>query len=277
MEHIITQICATIQGEGPTVGTPVLLLRLGNCNLNCSFCDTSWSKRLVTDDLPIYNPSEEIKFPFVLQSNQLSDFCKNVIMPHIEKYYIKAILITGGEPFIAPEFLKQLITTIREETPIKFFEVETNGTKITKQLLMDMNYPLQLNVSPKLNPTFYSDVALTSIEDIIDLFKYKIKNVFESWDTIFKFVYDPKIESNLNLFIERLNLDTDFSIYIMPLTPDHTKFNTEMEFFEAFRKSSYQALDYCMKKGYNFSMRSHVWLFNNFTNRNEFEDVRKEI
>jgi len=59
---IITQLCTTIQGEGPTAGKSCLLIRVGNCILNCSYCDTKWTNNLkplavprltsTTDSLP---------------------------------------------------------------------------------------------------------------------------------------------------------------------------------------------------------------------------------
>ena len=62
----------------------------------------------------------------------------------------------------------------------------------------------------------------------------------------------------------------------MPLTPDYTTYKTELEFLEDFRKSSYDAIDYCLRKNYVFSPRIHITTFNNFLHRDEFEDVLKE-
>ena len=48
----IQEIFPTIQGEGPRVGTPSIFIRLGGCNLACTFCDTefeSFSNRAVDD------------------------------------------------------------------------------------------------------------------------------------------------------------------------------------------------------------------------------------
>ena len=38
----VQEIFPTIQGEGPYVGYPAVFIRLGGCNLACSFCDTEF-------------------------------------------------------------------------------------------------------------------------------------------------------------------------------------------------------------------------------------------
>jgi len=55
MKTIITQIIVTIQGEGPTAGAPVLLIRVGNCNLECHMCDTKWSNNISYKKIKPFN------------------------------------------------------------------------------------------------------------------------------------------------------------------------------------------------------------------------------
>ncbi|MFO1130065.1 MAG: 7-carboxy-7-deazaguanine synthase QueE [Rickettsiales bacterium] len=40
----VVNIFNTIQGEGPYAGMPAIFIRLGGCNLACSFCDTEFDK-----------------------------------------------------------------------------------------------------------------------------------------------------------------------------------------------------------------------------------------
>jgi organic radical activating enzyme len=274
-QGIITQICVTVQGEGPTAGTPVLLIRLGNCNLTCDFCDTQWSRGLKSFEMPTfigYGKDIEIKYPLYINSDCLEDFCKYLLETHIKDYKINTALITGGEPFLNQDFLIELCDDLLINTDIKHFEIETNGTLVYG---FEYDYPLQLNVSPKLNPNFYLTERITNLDDIIELFKSNM-DIFHNPANVvsFKFVYNKDSKNDIDWFIEQLKIKQNFEIYIMPLTPDYSKFNSEIEFFEAFRQSCYETLDYCIENGYNFSPRMHIWLFNNFTNRNEFEEIR---
>ena len=80
----ITEISVVIQGEGQSIGVPMILIRMGGCSLNCQFhdsiCDsaeTSWS----------FNAKNDSKY-------SLSDI-ESVIN---ENPLIKTVMITGGNP-----------------------------------------------------------------------------------------------------------------------------------------------------------------------------------
>ena len=118
----IQEIFPTLQGEGPLVGTPAVFIRLGGCNLNCSFCDTKfedftpWSMAQIMSDVK--------KFANNNQSKRAR----------------KLVVITGGEPFRQP--IELLCSTLLDEG--FDVQVETNGT-----LFRPIDERVQLVVSPK--------------------------------------------------------------------------------------------------------------------------------
>jgi len=93
----------TIQGEGYNSGKPAYFIRLGGCDVGCSWCDAkeTWNPRLYAP-----TPVEEI-------------------VAEALKYPVKAIVITGGEPLTYP--LGILCKLLKENGFIIF--LETSGSK----------------------------------------------------------------------------------------------------------------------------------------------------
>ena len=103
----ITEIFSSIQGEGLYVGQAQTFVRFYDCNLNCSFCDERKKKKFKE-----YTPGE---------------FTSAVI-----KKSKKIISLTGGEPLLYSDFLKEALPELKE----KGFSVylETNGVLKNKLL-----------------------------------------------------------------------------------------------------------------------------------------------
>lgn len=97
----VNEIFNSIQGEGPYTGTPATFLRLSGCNLNCKFCDTNHQQK------------QELSINMV----------KNIIYENMEKHRTQLLVITGGEPLLQYNELKQLIQQLN--CPV---QIETNGT-----------------------------------------------------------------------------------------------------------------------------------------------------
>lgn len=283
MKTIITQIIVTVQGEGPTAGTPVLLIRTGNCNLDCSFCDTKWSNNVKSKEIKKFSNRNK-KLPFIVDENTIDDFINYLNDNFLNKFAISTVLITGGEPLMNKQFVGSLI--YNKETNLKYIikiEIETNGVLLNNSkdylLFFHWDKQIQLNISPKLNPEYYRSEKIKTIDDIITLFD---NNRIESFEKIlndtptttnWKFVYSKSAEVDIDSFITQVrNVN---NVYIMPLTPDYTKYKSEIKFLEDYRKSCYDAIDYCLRKGYIFVPRAHVFVFNNFKHRNEFVDIEK--
>ena len=56
----IHSVLKTFQGEGVSIGRPAVLLRVGGCNLNCSFCDVSDSSWKLNKNKIKYLTAREI-------------------------------------------------------------------------------------------------------------------------------------------------------------------------------------------------------------------------
>ena len=117
----IVEIFHSVQGEGYHTGTPSIFIRFGGCNLQCSWCDTDFSK---WDRMSITE-----------------------IMAILKQWTTRRIIYTGGEPAM------QKLRPLSDELHSKGYNIaiETNGTIELKEGLVDW-----ICVSPKdmLYPEF---------------------------------------------------------------------------------------------------------------------------
>ncbi len=104
----IQEIFSTFQGEGVYAGYSSIFIRLGGCNLACSFCDTE------------FESFKELELAEIL--NKIDELTKQ------SKNQPELAVITGGEPF------RQPIKKLCEELIKKSFlvQIETNGTLFQK-------------------------------------------------------------------------------------------------------------------------------------------------
>ncbi len=125
----------TFQGEGPSTGRLALFVRLGGCNLHCTWCDTPY-----TWDARRWDLREQIR-PVAWQRivAQLAAAVPAGTAP--------VLVVTGGEPLGhqgRPAFRRLLAAAAGLGLEI---EVETNGTRVP---LPDLPGDPVFNVSPKL-------------------------------------------------------------------------------------------------------------------------------
>lgn len=99
----IKEIFSSIQGEGPYIGVKQLFIRFCGCNLECNYCDEN---ALLDEYYLEFNPEELKKY--------IEDFnLKN----------IHSISLTGGEPLIWADYLKEFLPMIKTK-----IYLETNST-----------------------------------------------------------------------------------------------------------------------------------------------------
>ncbi|MFE5595221.1 7-carboxy-7-deazaguanine synthase QueE [Streptomyces sp. NPDC056549] len=122
----------TVQGEGPSTGRRCAFIRLGGCNLTCTWCDTpeTWD-------------GKRFDLRATLTRRTIQD-----IVTRATEGVPDLVVITGGEPLLhqQQDGWRSLLVALRSAG--MEMEVETNGTQtpdpITAQLVA------RFNVSPKL-------------------------------------------------------------------------------------------------------------------------------
>jgi len=217
------EIFYSLQGEGPTSGTPSVFLRLATCNLACSWCDTKY-----TWDWEHHDYGQEVTS---LDSGQIEE--------RILESGCRRLVITGGEPLLQQAELVPLVDSLKAQG--FQFEVETNGT-ITPvpQLLATID---QWNVSPKLSSSGNPRE------------RRELPGVFQAFASLpnayFKFVVvNPEDISEVCNLRDNYCLPSQ-RIILMP----------EGRTVEAIQSRSPWVSQACVEMGFRFSTRLHILLW----------------
>ncbi|GAC1385885.1 MAG: 7-carboxy-7-deazaguanine synthase QueE [Acidimicrobiales bacterium] len=112
MSHLVVSeiFGPTFQGEGPSSGRLAMFVRLGRCNLDCSWCDTPY-----TWDWDRFDPTVE-----------LEEMSAGEVITRLDAIGAPLLVITGGEPLAQQRSLGELLShAARRGWRV---EVETNGT-----------------------------------------------------------------------------------------------------------------------------------------------------
>jgi len=125
----VSELFASVQGEGPSAGEPCLFLRLAHCNLRCAWCDTKYSW-----DFQRYRFEDEV-----------SREATEALAERVQSTSPTRLVVTGGEPLLQQRELERLLALLPAELTI---EIETNGTLAPSPVLAARVN--QWNVSPKL-------------------------------------------------------------------------------------------------------------------------------
>lgn len=117
----VCEIFPSFQGEGVLAGVPQVFLRLGGCNLRCSYCDTPWARREV-DACRVYDwRGKMATIPNPLKARTLADRIMS-----LWEHGMHSVSITGGEPLQQAVGLTELLPALRGgDMPVY---LETNGT-----------------------------------------------------------------------------------------------------------------------------------------------------
>lgn len=226
---LVNEIYSCLQGEGPNLGKPSLLLRFQICNLRCSWCDTTYTHTIRSD-------STRTDYRMSLQD----------LVDKIQSFPQKHLILTGGEPTL------QNLGLLMRSLPSEYTaEVESNGTRIPHKHIpgfFESDYArMQWNISPKFsnaNENLVEDAmqhwsALTQSHKNV-FFKFVIRHDFQKEDLgkILNIIQTHKIKNDrVFLMPEGISLDSQIG--------------------------NKWLADLCLEHGFCYTPRLHILLFGN--------------
>jgi len=182
MSFKVVEKFVSVNGEGLLSGQLAVFIRFAGCNLNCSYCDTSWAN--------------EANVSYTLMTAQ--DIYEYIISTNVNN-----VTLTGGEPLLQ-EKLNELLEKLSKHKNLNV-EIETNGS-VPLDKFLNLNNP----------PSFTMDYKLPSsnMENkmVLDNFKH-----LSSKDTI-KFVSSNILDlEKAKYIIDEYSLINKTNIYFSPV------------------------------------------------------------
>lgn len=217
----IAEIFHSIQGEGSLVGMPSVFVRTSGCNLRCSWCDT----------------------PYTSWQAEGDDWTVERILAAVEAYPARHVVVTGGEPMIAPQMV-ELTRGLRQRG--RHITMETAGT-VFAAVECDL-----MSISPKLaNSTPEGEWA--ERHERLRIQPDVLRRLMAAYEYQLKFVIArPDDVAEVRELVRALEADAG-KVILMPEGIDAS----------VLRERGVWLAEICKREGFRFSPRLHVELWGN--------------
>lgn len=221
----IAEIFYSVQGEGSLTGVPSVFIRTSGCNLRCTWCDTPYTS---------WQPEGE-------------RWTAEAILQAVAQYPAQHVVVTGGEPMIAPG-----IVPLTEALRAKglHITIETAGT-VYAPVACDL-----MSISPKLansTPLEREGGRWAAQHDRLRIQPDVLRCLMKDYEHQLKFVIaTPADLDEIRSLVRSLGAAPGRVI----LMPEGTE-------PEVLRERGRWVVEICKAEGFRFSPRLHVELWGN--------------
>ena len=221
----IAEIFHSIQGEGLLAGVPSIFIRTSGCNLRCDWCDT----------------------PYASWKPEGPEMSVKEILEKISAWNCDHVVLTGGEPMIAPS-LPELATALKKEG--KHITIETAGTILPNGIPCDL-----ASLSPKLSnstPPASRDPAWAKKHEATRLQPAVISDWIRNYNFQLKFVVsgEPDVKE-IKALLLHLPPVPFHQVLLMPEGIDT----------QTLTSRSPWLVEICKREGFRFCPRQQIELF----------------
>jgi 7-carboxy-7-deazaguanine synthase len=219
----IAELFYSVQGEGSLVGVPSVFIRTSGCNLRCVWCDTAYTS---------WRPEG-------------SNLSLDQILAAVQSYPARHVVVTGGEPMIAPEIIP---LTERLRQLGLHITVETAGT-VFKAVECDL-----MSISPKLsNSTPREDARWAAPHERLRIDCGVLAQLLARYDYQLKFVVEaPGDLEEVRGLLSQVHAERS-RVILMPEGTDR----------EILRERGVWLAEICKAEGFRYSPRLHIDLYGN--------------
>jgi 7-carboxy-7-deazaguanine synthase len=221
----IAEIFHSIQGEGLLAGVPSVFVRTSGCNLRCDWCDT----------------------PYASWKPEGPEMPVSEILKRISEWDCNHVVLTGGEPMIAPD-ISELAEALKKQS--KHITIETAGTIPPNGIPCDL-----ASISPKLSnstPPSSRDSAWAKRHESTRLQSEVVSEWIRKYTFQLKFVVSSDNDlveiKSLLLKLPEIPLDR---VLLMPEGIDS----------KTLASRSPWLVDICKREGFRFCPRLQIELF----------------
>lgn len=217
----IAELFYSLQGEGSLIGVPSFFIRTSGCNLRCSWCDT----------------------PYTSWQPEGTELALQQILDEVKAHPAQHVVVTGGEPMIAPEIIP---LTEQLRALGLHITIETAGT-VFQPVACDL-----MSISPKLSNSTPEGpwaaqhnrlrIQLDTLSRLMERYEYQLKFVIQQ----------PADLAEVRDLISHLQAPPE-CVVLMPEGSD----------VERLRERSLWLAEICKDEGFRFSPRLHVDLWGN--------------
>jgi 7-carboxy-7-deazaguanine synthase len=102
----------SVQGEGRCVGMPMTFVRTATCPLRCLYCDTPHSYT-AAGRFPVRLPGRELQEPNPVLAPRAVELVQRLVTVAEAGGRAPRVSLTGGEPLVFPEFIREFGRGIR--------------------------------------------------------------------------------------------------------------------------------------------------------------------
>jgi 7-carboxy-7-deazaguanine synthase len=220
----ISEVFASIQGEGILAGVPSLFIRTSGCNLRCHWCDT----------------------PYTSWAPEGEDWEIERIMAWVAEHRgYRDVVLTGGEPMIQPE----LPELARRLADAGFrVTVETAGT-VYVELVCHL-----MSISPKLansTPWEMDEGRRAEAHERLRINGEALRRLVSGYDHQLKFVIaEPGDLEEIRQVIQ-----------ICGAAPERVLLMPEGRTAQVLRERAIWLVELCKQHGYRYCPRLHVEIY----------------